>query len=48
VGVVEIVSLRQTRYLWGPEAAAYTPRSEAWLMILERRTAAQRGVTGRQ
>jgi len=37
VGVVEIVSLHQTRYLWGPEAAAYTPRSEAWLMILERK-----------
>src|SRR5207245_211765 len=48
VGVVEIVSLRQTRYLWGPEAAAYTPRSEAWLMILERRAAAQRGDSSRR
>jgi general stress protein CsbA len=37
VGVVEIVSLGQTRYLWGPAASAYTPRSDAFLLILERR-----------
>jgi hypothetical protein len=43
VGVVDIVSLDQTQYLWGAEAAAYTPRSDSWLMILERRAAARPG-----
>jgi hypothetical protein len=46
VGIVEIVSLGQTRYLWGPEAAAYTPRSDAWLAIFERKHAAPAGATG--
>jgi len=46
VGVVEILSLGQTRYLWGPEAATYTPRADAWLAIFERRRAAHAGATG--
>lgn len=46
VGIVEIVSLGQTRYLWGPEAAGYTPRSDAWLAIFERKHATHAGVTG--
>ncbi len=46
VGVVEILSLGQTRYLWGPEAATYTPRADAWLAIFERRRAAHTGATG--
>jgi hypothetical protein len=46
VGIVEIVSLGQTRYLWGPEAAAYTPSSDAWLAIFERKHAAPAGATG--
>jgi Dolichyl-phosphate-mannose-protein mannosyltransferase len=45
VGVVEIVSLDQTRYLWGADAATYTPRSDDWLLILERR-GAPRGIEG--
>jgi len=40
VGVVDIVSPRETRYVWGPEAAGYTPRSDAWLAIYERRPTA--------
>jgi hypothetical protein len=47
VGVVEIVSLDQTRYLWGSDAAAHTPRSDDWLLILERRPAARRAEGGR-
>jgi hypothetical protein len=47
-GVVEIVSLSQTRSIWSEEAATYTPRADAWLTILERRTAAQRGDSGRR
>jgi len=38
VGFVEIVSPAQTRYVWGPEAAAYVPRSDIWLAIFERKT----------
>ena len=37
VGVVDIVSAAQTRYVWGPEAAAYVPRSDIWLAIFERK-----------
>jgi hypothetical protein len=37
VGVVEILSLRETKYLWGLEAAAYTPRSDFWLAVYERK-----------
>jgi hypothetical protein len=47
VGVVEILSLRETKYLWGSEAAAYTPRSDFWLAIYERKDAAHRGDAGR-
>jgi len=38
VGFVEIVSPAQTRYVWGPEAAVYVPRSDIWLAIFERKT----------
>lgn len=41
VGLVEIVSLRQTRYLWGEEAAAYTPGSDHWIAVFERKRAAR-------
>ena len=37
VGFVEIVSPEQTRYVWGAEAAVYTPRSDVWLAIFERK-----------
>jgi Dolichyl-phosphate-mannose-protein mannosyltransferase len=40
VGFVEIISAAQTRYVWGPEAAVYTPRSDIWLAIFERKTTA--------
>jgi len=46
VGIVELVSLGRTTYLWGPEAAAYTPRSDNWLAIFERKRAASGGATG--
>lgn len=36
VGVVDIVSSQRTTYLWGPEAATYTPRSDLWLAVFER------------
>ena len=48
VGVVEIVSLHQTKYLWGPEAAAYTLRSDVWVAIFERKHATHAGDTGEQ
>lgn len=40
VGVVDIISLQQTTYLWGSEAAAYTPRSDYWLAVFRRRSEA--------
>lgn len=36
VGVVDIVSSQRTTYLWGSEAATYTPRSDLWLAVFER------------
>jgi len=46
VGTVELVSLGRTTYLWGPEAATYTPRSDNWVAIFERKRAAPGGATG--
>jgi hypothetical protein len=40
VGVVEIISLRQTRYLWGDEAATHPPGSDDWIALFERKPAA--------
>lgn len=40
VGVVDIITPQRTTYLWGPEAAVYTPRSDHWLAVFERRDAA--------
>jgi 4-amino-4-deoxy-L-arabinose transferase-like glycosyltransferase len=37
VGMVDIVSLRETVYRWGPDALGYAPRSDVWLQVLERR-----------
>jgi general stress protein CsbA len=39
VGVVDILSPGQTRYLWGEAAAAYTPVTDRWLAVYERREA---------
>jgi len=36
VGVVDIVSRRETTYRWGAEAFDYAPRSDVWLMVFER------------
>ena len=36
VGVVDIVSRRETTYRWGAEALDYAPRSDVWLMVFER------------
>jgi hypothetical protein len=41
VGVVEIISLERTTYVWGRDAAAYTPRSPLWLAVFERRDGAR-------
>ena len=40
IGVVDIITPQRTTYLWGPQAAAYTPRSDRWPAVLERRDAA--------
>ena len=48
VGVVEIVSVRETKYVWGAEAATYTPRTYLWLAIFERKHAARAGEMTRQ
>jgi hypothetical protein len=39
VGVVDILSPGQTRYLWGDAAAAYTPVTDRWIAVYERREA---------
>ena len=36
VGVVDIISPRETVYRWDSAAMDYTPRSDVWLMIFER------------
>jgi len=36
VGVVEIISPRETVYRWDDEAIGFTPRSDVWLMVFER------------
>lgn len=46
VGTVELVSLGRTTYLWGPAAATYTPRSDNWVAIFERKRAEPGGATG--
>jgi hypothetical protein len=37
VGVVDIMPRQATVYRWGAEALDYTPRSDVWLMVFERR-----------
>jgi general stress protein CsbA len=39
VGIVDILSAGQTRYLWGEAAAAYTPVTDRWIGIYQRRGA---------
>jgi hypothetical protein len=42
VGVVEMVSPQRTTYVWGRDAAAaYTPGSDRWLAVFERRDGAR-------
>jgi general stress protein CsbA len=40
VGVIDMLSPGQTRYLWGEAAAAYTPVTDRWIAVYERRGAA--------
>ena len=40
VGVVDILSPGQTRYLWGEAAVAYTPVTDRWIAVYERRGSA--------
>jgi hypothetical protein len=40
VGVVDMLSPGQTRYLWGQAAATYTPVTDRWIAVYERRGAA--------
>ncbi|MEK7701564.1 MAG: glycosyltransferase family 39 protein [candidate division NC10 bacterium] len=40
IGVIDIITPQRTTYVWGPEAASYAPRSDHWLMVFERRAAA--------
>ena len=37
VGVADIMD-RGTRYVWGREAAAYTPLSPVWVAVFERKS----------
>ncbi|MGH7345393.1 MAG: hypothetical protein ACREK4_10805, partial [Candidatus Rokuibacteriota bacterium] len=37
VGIVDIISPGQTRYLWGEAAAAYTPVTDRWIAVYQRR-----------
>ncbi len=39
VGIIDIISPEQTRYLWGEAAAAYTPVTDRWIAVYERRAA---------
>lgn len=39
IGVVDILSPGPTRYLWGEAAAAYTPVTDRWIAVYERRGA---------
>ena len=39
VGVVDMLSPGQTRYIWGEAAAAYTPATDRWIAVYERRRA---------
>ena len=36
VGVVDVISPRETEYRWGNAAIGYAPQSDVWLMIFER------------
>jgi len=36
VGVVDVISPRETVYRWDNAAIGYTPRSDVWLMVFER------------
>jgi hypothetical protein len=36
VGIVDILSLRRTAYLWGPECSKYKPRSEQFIVVFQR------------
>jgi general stress protein CsbA len=40
VGVIDMLAPGQTRYLWGEAAAAYTPVTDRWIAVYERRGAA--------
>lgn len=35
-GIVDILSLRRTAYLWGPECSKYKPRSEQFIVVFQR------------
>ncbi len=37
VGVVEIIPLEESRYIWGPDAQNYSPQSKYYMLIFERR-----------
>ena len=36
VGIIDIISEKQTIYRWGEEALQYSPRSKYWLVVLQR------------
>jgi hypothetical protein len=38
VGFVDILSINQTIYRWNEDAAEYTPRSDYWLAVFERKS----------
>ena len=40
VGVIDVLPRQETVYAWDDQAAGYTPRSDVWLAVFERRDAA--------
>lgn len=39
VGMVDLISATETRYVWGDEAKSYQNRSQSWVSVLERKSA---------
>jgi len=38
VGIIDIISEKQTVYRWGSEALEYSPQSKYWLVVLQRKS----------
>ena len=47
VGVADIYSKNDTKFVWGPEAAAYTPVSKNLMYVFQRKAGADCRVSNR-